>query len=411
MKSIHCFQLLLAPLLISQVSANIEPILAELADSLYFETPDGSGAVALGLSSDLTTYGWTGQQPIGIVGYDGAENAIYEPRLTLAGDAWLGQRLYGFAKIRYDRGYDPGVPMDRVRIDELFARLTIIQEHLDLQVGKFGTIFGNYTGRHEPWDNPFVTPPLPYDQVTSVTDNAPPPSATAFANRRDVNDVLKTWAPVLWGPVYTQGAAFFATWEQFDLAASIKNRALMSRPYEWNDHDYSAPSWTTRLGFRHSPEWEFGISGSIGPYLRPSAHNHPNLPAGKSSDDYDQITVGTDLAWKDGRWEVHAELIFSRFEVPNVGDADTFSYTVDAKRDLTANWFTAIRLGQQFYNEISLPGGQSARWDNTTTRLDLALGYRLNRHLQVKAQLSTQHDDGTPEHGPVQGNLQFTARL
>jgi hypothetical protein len=48
-----------------------------------------------------------------------------------------------------------------------------------------------------------------------------------------------------------------------------------------------------------------------------------------------------------------AEFYEARFEVPNVGDADTFAYYVEAKYKFTPQLFGAVRWNQQLFNTIN----------------------------------------------------------
>ncbi|WP_309380171.1 hypothetical protein [Cerasicoccus frondis] len=369
-------------------SALVNP-LEELSNNLFYETEDGFFAIQGGGSIDISGY-YFNEEPVGFVFPNPpTDHTLFSPRLTLTADAWLGERLSGSIKFRWDDGIDPGYMDNQVRIDELFFDTVIVPGNLDVRIGRFATIFGNYIPRQSSWDNPFISPPLPYYQATSVTDDAAPPNATAFANRRNVVANNHTWLPIIWAPVYTQGAAGFGSWRDFDLAASFTNRAISSRPSLWDDYDWSDPTFTGRLGWTPVTEWSFGLSGSFGAYLKDIAQS--TLPPGTSIGDYEQVAVGLDASWASGPWQVWAEAMFSEFDVPNVSDpAQIYSFYVEGKYKFTPKFYGALRYGMQFYNEIDTPAGKQ-RWDNDMLRAEAAVGYRFDRHLLLKLQYQYQH--------------------
>jgi hypothetical protein len=135
------------------------------------------------------------------------------------------------------------------------------------------------------------------------------------------------------------------------------------------------------------------------------------LPAGKTISDYNQITLGYDLAYAWGHWQLWGEVFLSRFEVPNVGNADTLAYYIEAKYKLTPNLYAAARWNQQFYGTISDGAGGQAPWDNDMLRIDLALGYRFSRHLQGKIQYSFGHREGDLQQGEQLVAAQLTLKF
>jgi hypothetical protein len=146
-------------------------------------------------------------------------HAFLNPRLSLFLDAQVGPHVYAFVQARADNGFDPEEPGQDVRLDEYVLRYTPFDDgRLNLQVGKFATVVGNWTLRHGSWDNPFVTAPLPYENLTGIwdTDGArsvpqlmvwsgilpKPVVAGAFLDQyRNI--------PIIWGPSYASGASVF----------------------------------------------------------------------------------------------------------------------------------------------------------------------------------------------------------
>jgi len=393
----------------AQVTLPVEmtDFLDRVDNALTYESADGQFFAHLTGETDLTGYYFDGQ-PFGLIFSNPNDHFMFSPRLTLNFDATYGERLLFFAKFRWDDGIDPGYQNDSARMDEIFLRVAVVPHHLDLQAGKFATVFGTWAGRHGAWDCPFITAPLVYDQVTSVLDGFVPPSATFFASLRNAPDNNYTWAPVIWGPDYLPGVAAFATLGKFDLALSGTTQSLSSRPTTWNDLNFNRPSFNGRLGWRADEAWTLGVSGSIGPYLLSQAA--ASLPPGQSLSDYDQITVGGDASWAWHDWQVTGEFIFSRFQVANVGNADTFSWYLETKYKITPQLFAAVRWNQQVYNQVNTPTGPQ-NWDNDEMRADFALGYKWDTHVLTKIQYSWQHQETSFQNGKQLVAVQLVVRF
>jgi hypothetical protein len=357
-------------------------------------------AVRLRLSGTFDLEGYALRQPApGLFFVEG--NDFLNPRLSLFLDAQLGPYLYAFVESRADDGFDAGESSPAVRLDEYALRLTPWPDgRFNLQVGKFAAVVGNWAYRHGSWDNPFITAPLPYENLTGIWD--------AFA-AHSTAEVL-TWAgqlprpsqggalldeyrslPIIWGPSYSSGASVFGTVAGFDYAVEVKNTALSSRPETWQPTatQWQHPTFSGRLGYRPDEMWSFGFSASAGTYLQPSAA--PSLSPGLGFDQYLEIVLGQDVSFAWHHVQAWAEVYEARFEIPGVGNADTEAYYVEAKYKFTPQFFGAVRWNQQLFGTLPGPAGGASRWGRQVERIDLGPGYRLTPHLQVKLQYSLEH--------------------
>jgi|ERR1043166_8630099 hypothetical protein len=357
---------------------------------------------------DLEGY-YVDQRPPGLLFED---KSFFNPRLSLFLDTRLGTHLYSFLQARLDRGFDPGQKDFEARLDEYLLRWTPGEDsRLNLQFGKFATVVGSWVQRHDSWQNPLITAPLPYEHLTTISYEDLPANPEEFLARRRLADIKEQWLPVLWGPVYATGGSIFGTFGKFDYAFDIKNAAISSHPHSWDFSDslWKYPTTSGRLGFRPSPAWNHGLSFSIGPYL--AAETADELPVGKGIGDYNQVTLGYDAAYAWHRWQWWAEVFVSRFEVPNVGNADSVAYYIEAKYKITAGLFAAARWNQEFFGNINNGLGGEEAWDNDMLRLDLALGYRFSRHLQSKIQYSFGRRRGSLQQGEQLVAAQLTAKF
>lgn len=369
-------------------------------DALGVKSDDGTFQSTLSGTLDLELYTFDEHMP-GLLYSD--SDVFLSPRLCLFLDAYAGRYLYGMVQARVDRGFDPGyAPDGEIRLDEYFLRLSPWeQDGLSMQAGKFATVCGNWTPRHDSWRNPFINAPLPYENMTIMSDLGIPAGPAAFLGRRDDPDdqYRERWLPVIWGPAYASGGALFWKAGEIECAFEAKNAALSSRTEEWDPSrgNWESPTLGGRVGWHPNGAWDGGASFSHGPYLR--EESEAALPAGTGREDFQQTVAGLDLAYARRQWELWAELIGSRFEVPNVGDADTAAYYVETRYGLPARLYAALRWNQQFFADI--PDGQSGEtpWDQDMWRTDVALGGRYGRHLQGKLQYSFSHQEGPFQQG------------
>ncbi len=366
------------------------------------------------LSGTLDLEGYQFSQPApGFIASRG--ESLFSPRLTNFLDVQMGAQVYAFAQMRVDRGFDPGQRPLRGRLDEYALRFTPWEDgRFSVQVGKFGTVVGSWVPRHGSWENPFITAPLVYEQLTGVWDAEAADSLAELLNWAHVKPRLPRGAPatdkglripLLWGPSYTTGAAVSGEIGHWVYAAEVKNAGLASRPRVWGDDtfDFSHPTVSGRIAFRPSATWEFGASASRGAYLYDSAI----VPAGRARGDYQQIVFGQDVSFAWHHLQVWAEVFEGRFTIPGVGDAGLFSYYVELRQKLTPQLAIAVRWNEQHYGEFTEPTGDRVRWSHPIRRLDLGPTYRFTAHTQLKVQYSLQHE----EHGPREFSSLFATQF
>lgn len=351
------------------------------------------------------------QRPPGLL--FSTNDELINPRLSLFLDTRLGKHFYSLVQVRADRGFDPGLDPDGdIRADEYFLRYTPLDEPLvNLQVGKFATVYGNWVRRHDSWHNPFINAPLPYENVTTITDQSTPALAgspvTAFLGRRGREDQKGIWLPVIWGPSYASGASVFGTFEKFDYAFEVKNASLSSRSAVWDatDQNWRYPTYTGRVGYRPNATWDIGANGSYGAYLlRPA---RATLPPGQSLGAYNQITFGPDITFAWRHLQIWAEAMAARFEVPGVGNADTVTYYIESRYKITPNLYGALRWNQQIFDDVTDATGARTPWDDDIWRAEAAIGFKISRHLLTKLQYSYAHQKG----GLQQGEQMLAAQL
>ena len=334
---------------------------------------------------------------------------LFNPRLILFLDAQIGSHVYFFAQSRLDRGFDPTSHGAQIRLEEYALRITPWDDRFTLQVGKFATVVGNWVPRHLSWENPFINAPLIYENITPVSDKDAPGSAFDFVTRFEHEKY--EFSPVIWGPSYASGVSVSGRLGQFDYAAEMKNASLSSRPESWNvtEMGFEQPTFSGRVGFRPDQSWNFGVSASEGAYLRREAES--TLPRGRDIGDYREFVLGQDISYALHHLELWAEFYEARFEVPRVGDADTFAYYFEAKYKFTPQLFGAVRWNQQFFGNIGNARDGDIQWAQDLARVDFAAGYRFTSYPQLKIQYSFQQETSGEGEDNHLFAAQFTVRF
>jgi len=368
------------------------------------------------LSGSVDLEGYTFQAPSpGLIYADGTD--LLNPRLTLFLDAQLGRQFYFFAQSRVDRGFDPGQKSLRARMDEYALRFSPSDTGaLSFQIGKFATVVGNWVPRHHSWDNPFITAPLPYENLMGIFDSAAAGSVDTLLKWADLRPGPPGSAeyfhlsrvPIIWGPSYASGAAVTGAKGNFFYAFEVKNASLSSRPVAWDASrvQWQNPTYSGRLGFHPDQMWQLGFSASSGSYLLRAAA--PTLVGTEKFDDYRQIVFGQDVSFAWHHFQFWAEAFEAKFKIPRVGDANVFGYYVEAKYKFAPQFFGAVRWNQQLYGNVSDGTGGTVQWGSNVWRIDLAPTYRFTPHLALKLQYSLQGGGG---RGPGDHSTLAAAQL
>lgn len=370
-----------------------------LGERLTVISDDGSTWARLSSTQELALYfpeaDLPEEHPPGLLHSD--DSPFVAPRVSVSLDAGFGERILAHAKLRADRGFDPGAKRSGdVRIDEYFVQAEMLDRRVAVRVGKFATAFGGWVERHSSWDNPFISAPALYEDMVTIRDQVAPPDLEEFAGLRDAPENRDTWLPVIWGPSYASGMSISGDAGALDMTLEIKNAALSSRPGTWDvwDRGFRAPTVSGRLGWRPSPTWTLGVSGSHGAYLQKDARG--SLPAGSSHDDFSQTTYGIDASYERHLVQIWSELARTRFEVPRVGDVDALIGFVEVRYKPAPRWWLAGRWNASRFDDIP---GLDRSWDRNLRRVDFGVGFRSSAHFQLKLEYSVGDQSGRDTGG------------
>jgi hypothetical protein len=380
----------------------LDDVVDQIRDMTSFQTAKGD--VSLDFDFYATVDNWVISQPPPGIMVTG-QNYLNSPRLSMLGTLQVQEWLSIFALGDVDRGFDPTDGSIQIRPDVYYAKISPFGGILQGKFGAIPTSFGQWVNRHFSWQNPLVNAPLAYEWFMAIRgDTARITPKTQPANR-------STWLPIIWGPSYTSGGQFNGTLDRIDWAFEFKNDALSSAVPYWqlweNPLDGSALTYTGRLGWRPTTEWNIGASGSTGSYVVPNS-----FPGWQN---YLQNTAGVDVSWAHGDLELWGEALWSSFDIRSsplsqAGTVGVVSYFMETRWRFDAQWWLAGRWNQQLYGDAP---GTSDSWDDDVWRIDACLGWRVDRTLTVKTQFSYTDESGPPPTGQPnkQGQYVFDLQL
>ncbi len=317
------------------------------------------------------------------------DGVLYAPRVSLDFDYQPSEYFLVRGLLRADRGFDVGTrPDGQVRLDQLIARYRPFGDNrLNIQIGKFPTLVGNWVQNHQFHDDPFLLAPLPYAAIVGVNSNTPlQHSPAAIENRANtpgptLHEGKTNWSALIWGPAYSNGLGAFGNYGAIDYALEVKNTFLGSTPDQWDfgEGDFREPTVSGRIGYSPSVDWALGLSASHGPYL------NADSPSQFTRNAFNQTLVGADLRWSHRDWIISGEAFFANYGTL-AEDLQTFSYYVQARYKAAPGLWFAGRFGQTVSNEITGPSGAEVPWNPDIIRAELALGWRITPDLLLKTQ-------------------------
>jgi hypothetical protein len=242
---------------------------------------------------------------------------------------------------------------------------------LRFQTGVLGTFIGNVAARRSSKYNPMLQLPLMYFYFTSLSDN-PYIGGNDLGNSRGLGDGMRIFEL----GVYRPGAEIlWVLKEKIDIQAGLYNSSV-SNPYMVNHVERF--NVAARVGVRPIMGMTMGFSFSDGPYMSKEDMAHVNVS------DADQTVYDIDFSFERGHLSFFSEATFSSWRVPRINeDVKVNSYYAEGKFKFHPRYFLAARMAQMFFSEIEI-GDEKLTWDNNVSRLEMSLGYYIERETLAK---------------------------
>ena len=395
MTGIKFIQRLVVSVMMTAVILMLSPVLsAQTYSREQFKVSSTSGYVQFGLGGRIVLEGFApGRDGSGLIVERGK---FLSGRASLFADFYMGKHLYVTGEFRLDTGEAPQSGVLTGRVEQAFLRYKPwLNRDLHFQYGKFVSPFGSYSQRHDTAVDPFIRPPLMYDYRTLVSSEVLPRSNDAFLSWKFAPNIWRpVGAPMIWGNPYQVGAMFFGGYRKVDFRLAAMGSAASSEPQVWNYQigQENRPSYVAHMGYRILPEFYLGMAYSSGPYLG----DGPRRLIGRDEvNSYQQKIWEVEFLYERGKTQVRGEAFHDKWAVPKVMDnpVDVSGY-VEIRQKFLPGFYGALRYGTMRFNEIHLSSGGMAAWDFDIWRAQAAVGYRILRNLDVRAEYMFNHMAG-----------------
>lgn len=388
-------------------SAQELPTLRELGA----EYMSRDGSVQLALSGQLDLEAFHVPEPgFGLLLGGGP---FVAPRLRLFADVFAGDHVYGLLELRGDRGDAPVQGEWDARVEQAFLRVGTASGAFAVQAGRFASPFGSYALRHLSPQDPFLRPPLPYDDRTVMCAAIAPASMAGFLTWKDRPDEFRAiGAPPIWGVPYQWGVMVAGAKGRVVWRAAAMNSAPSSEPeaWSWDAERMRHPSLVAAVGLSLTPALSVEASWNRGPWMEELKGGA--YPPGTDQWDYFQTLTALEVTWARGGVVMRGEVVRDEWDVPNTGYAPVeWGGSLEAQIDLAAGVFVAGRAGFLDFRPVptgeSGYGGPSLEWDHDLRRYEASVGYRIERNAGLLASWSHQ-----PRRSALEGSRsQLAARL
>ena len=307
---------------------------------------------------------------------------LRQARLTLLAELRRGDRLALLAALRTQNFED-------ATLTALYLRLRPWRA-LDVQAGRVPPVFGGFARRGYGVGNLLVSLPLGYQYLTTLRPDVRPRSA----------ETLLRWRGGGWRPAYAPGDTAGLPLVHGDLwdtgielrlgaggpweAAAALTQGSPSRPRVRDDN--RGKSLTGRVQRRFGAALAVGLSAARGAYLERAAEG---AQAGV------QRAFAFDLEYARGPWLLRAEALRSAWDAPSVQPRALVAWAlhVEGRVRVAPQLDLAARAERLTFARIQ-GLTRADTWDADVGRLEVALGYRLRRNVQLKGAWQQNWRDG-----------------
>jgi hypothetical protein len=323
-------------------------------------------------------------------------SAIRRLRAGVTVEARATKRIAFLAEIRAETGVGVTPYAWYIRVSPLDSGL------LDIQAGRVPPVFGAFSRRSYPQDNPLIGSPQTYQYLTTVRPDAIPATAVELLESKGSgwlvdysvgNPEPHNGVPVVAAERWDTGVQVRIGPPAFEAAVAYTAGTLSSPKV--ND-DNRGRQVSGRLAWRPTPAFSVGASAASGTFVSDEVRQaRPDAPPG--SDDQRAFGVDAEASW--GRWLIRGEFVVNDWRVPPldppqiVDPLRSRSGYVEARIRLLPRLYVAVRGDRISFASIESGSGTDA-WEADVSRVEYGAGFTIRRGLLLKASVLSNWRDG-----------------
>ena len=323
-------------------------------------------------------------------------SAIRRLRAGVTIEARATERIAFLAEIRAETGVGVTPYAWYVRISPL------ANGALDIQAGRIPPVFGAFTRRAYPQDNPLIGSPQTYQYLTSVRADAVPATADDLLAMKGRGWLVRypVGDPTLHNGVATVAAEQWDTGVQVRMGGQVLSGAIaytvgsLSQPRVRDDN--GSGQIAGRVAWHPVPALAIGVSAARGVFVADDVRDaRPDAPAGHD----DQRALGVDAEASWGRWIVRGEYVANAWRLPPldsprlVDPLTSKAGYLEAKVRLLPRLYAAVRGDTMRFTSVEGSDGEET-WEANVSRLEYGIGFTIRRGLLLKMSVSSNWRDG-----------------
>lgn len=290
---------------------------------------------------------------------------------------------------------------------------------LAIQAGRIPPTFGRFGRQAYSRANAVIGLPLAYQYLTTLRSTEVPVGTDALLAVRgrgwlvgypgaltgDGAAEAEAGLPLVAATRRDTGVQLNASSQRFDASVAFTNGSL-SNPRVRDDN--GGKQIAARVTWRPFAALDVGASVARGAFLARSVTSV--LPVGTPWHDYVQVAEGVDAEVSAAHWVLRGEIVRSSWRLPALGTPaleplEANAMTAEFAYRLGPRWRPAIRTEHLTFSDLPSTARGRLSWDAPVSRVEIALGYTISRHVEAKAAWQYNRRDSVSRPQPREGFL------
>lgn len=253
------------------------------------------------------------------------------------------------------------------------------------EAGMIRNPFGTWGPRTYSDKNPLIGIPLGYNYHTAVTESPLQLNVTELFAKRGQGNVPNTSGfvsglPFVYDACWNTGVLLFGGNGKMDYMAAALSGSLTLPATE---RRRGLPQFSGRFGYSPFLGLKLGSSFAYGPFL--NLDHRSKLPAGADLNKFYQRLIGWDFNFERGKFITFGEAMVNRWTHPYLPEPlDAYTWYLEGTYKFATQFFFAARYDRMEFSKIADPAGGESVWDFPLYRLEMGLGYRLDKNVTFK---------------------------